>query len=84
MRDTASKSFPAGQSINITIYNRGLGFDGVWITVDGSQTRGTGHMMWGSSRTLSFSKLHEIPVPWKVHLMADGAAECCFEFIIRN
>ena len=83
-RDTASESFTAGQSINVTITNMGLGFGGVHITVDGTEYKCTGHMLPNSPRTFPFSKLHEIPVPWRVELMSDGADECYFEYRIRN
>lgn len=83
-RDTASENFTAGQSINVTIYNRGLGLGGVHITADGQEYKSTGHMRNGSSMTFNFSKLHELPVPWHVELMSDGADECFFEYRIRN
>lgn len=83
-RDTGSEVFTAGQSINVTIINRGLGLGGVWVTVDGTVTRSTGHMRYGSSKTFHFSKFGEIPLTWQVELMSDGADECFFEYKIRN
>ena len=83
-RDTASETFTAGQGINVTIKNMGLGLGGVHVTVDGTEYKSTGHMRSGSSQTFHFSKFGEIPLTWHVELMSDGADECMFHYQIRN
>ncbi|MEZ6854775.1 type VI secretion system PAAR protein [Halodesulfovibrio aestuarii] len=83
-RDTASEQFAAGQGIEITITNMGLGAGGVHITVDGTEYKSTGHMLTGTSKTFRFTKFGEIPLIWKVELMPDGADECFFVYKIRN
>lgn len=83
-RDTASESFTAGQSINVTIISMGPSIGGVWITVDGSQTKCTGHMLPTSSKTFNFTKEGEIPLTWKVEFMTDAADNCMFKYHIGN
>lgn len=83
-RDTASESFPAGQSISVIIRNLGPSIGGVWVTVDGSLTRCTGHMLPGSSKTLQFNKFGEIPLTWNVEFLSDAADNCSFTYNITN
>ena len=64
--------------------NMGLGLGDVYITVDGSEKKATGHMRNGSSSTFYVTQFGEIPLTWRVELMSDGADECVFEYKIWN
>lgn len=81
-RDT--KTFNAGQKITVEVRNLGPFGAGARIQVDGEVWKNTGHMVPGTSQTFEFTKFGEIPLPWKVMIMYDGADSSTVQYFIRG
>lgn len=81
-RDTTK--FNAGQKITVEVRNLGPFAAGARIQVDGDVWESTGHMFPGQSRSFEFTKFGEIPLPWKVMIMYDGAGNSSIQYFIRG
>lgn len=80
---TTTETVWGGQSIRVKIDNIGaLGAPGVYVTANGQQ-QGTGHIIPGLSRTLTFTCFGVVPVFWSIQMIVFGAENCFLQYTIE-